>query len=118
MQINWHGVSVYLATAPVDMRKNIDGLSMMVADRMQQSPQSLSVYVFYNREHNKVKCLWWDKNGFVLYYKRLEKGRYKIPKDMTGINFSLSSDELNWLLAGLEFMLMREQPQLSFNTYF
>ncbi len=118
MQINWDGVGVYLATASVDMRKNIDGLSMMVADRMQQSPQSLSVYVFYNRERNKVKCLWWDKNGFVLYYKRLEKGRYKIPKIADANTLMLTGDELNWLLAGLEFMLIREQTQLSFSAYF
>ena len=118
MQINWGDVGVYLATAPADMRKHIDGLSMMVADMLQQSPQSLCVYVFYNRARNKVKCLWWDRNGFVLYYKRLEKGRYKIPKDLEGKSFSLSSDELNWLLAGLEFMLMRGQPELAFNTYF
>jgi len=118
MQINWHGVGVYLATAPVDMRKNINGLSMMVADVLQQSPQSLSMYVFYNRERNKVKCLWWDKNGFVLYYKRLEKGRYKIPKRVDASTLMLTGDELNWLLAGFEFMLMREQPQLAFNAYF
>lgn len=118
MQINWGDVGVYLATFPVDMRKNMDGLSMLVADVLQQSPQSLSVYVFYNRERNKVKCLWWDRNGFVLYYKRLEKGRYKIPKDVAGMSFSLSGDELNWLLAGLEFMLMREQPSQLFQAYF
>lgn len=118
MQINWGDVGVYLATALVDMRKNIDGLSMMVADMIQQSLQSLCVYVFYNRERNKVKCLWWDKNGFVLYDKRLEKGRYKIPKDVAGMSFSLSGDELNWLLAGLEFMLMRGQPAHLFQVYF
>ena len=117
MQINWQAVSIYLATSPIDMRKEINGLSVWVADTLQQSPQSASVYVFYNRQKDKVKCLWWDKNGFVLYYKRLERGRYKIPKLPDDL-LTLSSEQLNWLLAGLDFHLMNQFPELDFTHYF
>ena len=118
MQISWDTVSIYLATSPIDMRKEINGLSLWVADTLQQSPQSASVYVFYNRQKDKVKCLWWDKNGFVLYYKRLERGRYKIPKQLPDDTLMLRSEELNWLLAGLDFHLMNQFPELDFTHYF
>lgn len=117
MQINWQGISIYLATKPIDMRKEINGLTLLVADVLQHSPQSLSVYVFYNRQKDKVKCLWWDKNGFVLYYKRLERGRYKIPSLSDEILF-LSDEQLSWLLAGLDFHLMSQFPELDFTHYF
>jgi len=118
MQINWNEVTIYLATSPIDMRKEINGLTMLVADVLQQPPQSANVYVFYNRQKDKVKCLWWDKNGFVLYYKRLERGRYKMPKDLPERAITLSSDELTWLLAGLDFYLMNQFPALNFAHYF
>lgn len=118
MQINWQTVSVYLATSPIDMRKEIDGLSLLVVETLHQSPQSSSVYVFYNRQKDKVKCLWWDKNGFVLYYKRLERGRYQIPKALPDEGVSLSGEQLSWLLAGLDFHLMSQFPELNFTNYF
>lgn len=118
MKINWSDVSIYLATQPIDMRKEIDGLAILVVESLQHSPQSASVYVFYNRQKDKVKCLWWDKNGFVLYYKRLERSRYKIPKQLPDSPFSLTGEQLNWLLAGLDFHLMNQFPELDFTHYF
>lgn len=118
MQINWNNVTIYLATQAVDMRKEIDGLCLLVVDSLQQELQSASVYVFYNRQKDKVKCLWWDKNGFVLFYKRLEKGRYKIPRELQNGSVVLSDDQLNWLLAGLDFYLMNQFPDLDFTNYF
>lgn len=118
MAINWEGLTIYLATAPIDMRKEIDGLVLLVVESLKQAPQSTSVYVFYNRQKDKVKCLWWDKNGFILYYKRLEKSRYKIPKPFSSDTLTLTSDQLNWLLAGLDFHLMNQFPELNFTHYF
>lgn len=118
MQTNWQNVNIYLATQAVDMRKEIDGLCLLVADVLQQSAQSASVYVFYNRQKDKIKCLWWDKNGFVLYYKRLEKGRYKIPRLEQSNSVFLSDEQLTWLLAGLDFHLMSQFPKLDFTNYF
>lgn len=118
MKISWDKVEVFLATEPIDMRKEINGLVSLVIEYLEKSPQSACIYVFYNRQRDKVKCLWWDKNGFVLYYKRLEKGRYKIPKMLPAISITLNPDELSWLLAGLDFYVMKEHSHLDFSHYF
>lgn len=118
MKLMWDDVHIFLATTPIDMRKEINGLVTLVIESLSQSPTAESIYVFYNRQRDKIKCLWWDKNGFVLYYKRLEKGRYKIPKIIPEAGLHLSKDELTWLLAGLDFYLMKENSQLDFSHYF
>jgi len=68
--------TVHLATEPVDMRKSINGLSVLVADHLELSPLSGSLFVFYNKARDKIKILYWDRNGFCLWYKRLEKHRF------------------------------------------
>ena len=118
MQINWDNTAIYLASHAIDMRKEIDGLSLLISEHLQQSPQARAIYVFYNKQKDKVKCLWWDRNGFVLYYKRLERGRYKIPKTLPDMTLALNKDQLSWLLAGLDFCLMHEFPELNFTNYF
>lgn len=87
---------------PIDFRKQIDGLMLLVADKLNHDPTSGQLFIFRNRSANKLKLLWWDKNGFWLFYKRIEKGRFKFP----GIDDStveLSHEELSVLLAGLDF---------------
>ncbi len=118
MQINWSDIDIYLASRAIDMRKEINGLSLLVAERLEKSPQAAAVYVFDNKQKDKVKCLWWDKNGFVLYYKRLERGRYKIPKVLPEVAMTLNKEQLSWLLAGLDFHLMQEFPELDFSHYY
>jgi transposase len=109
MKLIWDDVPVFLATAPIDMRKEINGLVTLVVESLAQSPNAESIYVFYNRQRDKIKCLWWDKNGFVLYYKRLEKSRFKFPKTMPESGINLNKDEFSWLLAGLDFYLIKEK---------
>ncbi len=76
-----------------------------------------SVFVFYNGARNRVKCLFWDKNGFVLYQKRLERGKFKINRSEDGL-FLLTQQQLDWLLAGLDFALMGKFPELDFEHIF
>jgi len=64
-----------------------------------------------------VKCLFWDKNGFVLYHKRLERGRFKLGKNADD-SYTITHQQLDWLLAGLDFKLMAEFPQLDFTHYY
>ena len=64
-----------------------------------------------------VKCLFWDKNGFVLYHKRLERGRFKMNKTVNGA-YVITQNQLDWLLAGLDFQLMTEFKALDFTHYF
>jgi transposase len=92
---------VYLACGSTDMRKSIDGLAAMVTFRFKLDVFSESMFVFCNRSRNKVKILLWERNGFWLYYRRLETGRFKWPEqDETGA-ISISRRQLGWLLEGL-----------------
>lgn len=108
---------IFVATLPVDFRKAINGLSQLVVEHYSTSLMDGSVYVFYNRERNKVKCLFWEKNGFVLYHKRLEKGKYKFTHQENE-HYVITSMQLDWLLAGLDFMLMQEFNTLDYTQYF
>lgn len=108
---------IYVATRPVDFRKAINGLSCLVAEEFNHQTSDGAVYVFYNRARDKIKCLFWDKNGFVLYHKRLEVGRFKIKTQEEALD-SISSQALEWLLAGLEYNLMEQFNELSFENYF
>ena len=65
---------------PTDMRKGFNGLSGLVANDLERSPDNGTVYIFINRARNKVKLLHWQSGGFVLYYKRLESGTFELPE--------------------------------------
>ena len=108
---------IYLATVPVDARKAINGLSVFVMDAFDAKLMDGSVFVFYNRARDWVKCLFWDKNGFVLYHKRLERGKFKIKGSDDG-PFEITQRQLDWLLAGLDFALMADFPELDFEHVF
>ncbi len=71
---------VYLATGFTDMRKSINGLSLMVSEQLAHDPFSGSVFVFCNRARDKLKILYWECNGFWLYYRRLDKGKFHWPE--------------------------------------
>lgn len=72
----------YMCQHPVDMRKGINGLYKLVRSEMKMSPLTGSVFIFYGKNHQSVKLLRWDTDGFVLYQKRLEKGTFKIPAEV------------------------------------
>ncbi len=93
-------VQAYLYVDPVDMRKSIDGLSVLVEQEMDLSPMSEALFVFCNRSRDKIKILCWERNGFIVWYKRLEKQRFRWPK--SGETLLLSGQELNWLLDGFD----------------
>jgi transposase len=91
---------VYLAPGATDMRKSIDGLSALVASVFDLDPFSDCWFVFCNRQRDKLKILRWDTNGFWLYYRRLEAGRFKWPAQ-SGPALSIRRQQLQWLLDGL-----------------
>ena len=103
-----HIPRVYLCVQPVDFRKSITGLSLLVEQALGLDPFAATIYVFINRKRDKVKLLLWEKNGFVLWYKRLEKERFKWPSSQTNETLTITGEELNWLLDG--FDLWRNQP--------
>ena len=91
---------VYLAPGVTDLRKSIDGLSALVSAVFELDPFSDRWFVFCNRQRDKLKNLRWDTNGFWLYYRRLERGRFKWPLQ-TGPALSITRRQLQWLLDGL-----------------
>lgn len=91
---------MYLAVEYADMRKSIDGLAAMVQESFNLDPFSNNLFVFCNRNRNKIKILHWEHNGFWLHYRRLEKGVFQWPKE-NNTTIRLSNRELQWLLNGL-----------------
>lgn len=70
---------IHLAREPADFRKSIDGLSGLVRTALDADPSSGQLFVFHNRRRTAVKALWWDQGGYCLLYKRLAKGRFRLP---------------------------------------
>ena len=110
-------VRVYLASSPIDGRKAINGLCASVMESFDGKLMDGSVFVFYNHARNRIKCLFWDRNGFVLYHKRLEQGKFHVGLNSNG-HMELSQQQLDWLLAGLDFSLMSSFPELNYEHIF
>ena len=109
--------SILLCTKPVDFRKQLDGLVVLVADQLQMNPVSGQLYVFRNRSSNKLKMLWWDRNGFWLCYRRLEEGCLTFPS-VTDQVMELSRDQLSWLLSGLNFLEHKQFSELKVSNFY
>ena len=110
-------VSIYLYNFPIDMRKGVNSLTVLLANELSMRPQSGDLFIFRNKRGDRVKLIHWHKNGFMLHYKCLESGKFRFPKAGSGDRLSLTADQLNWLLAGLDFMLMAQCPELNFEHY-
>ena len=95
---------VFLYRDFVDFRKSINVLSLIVEQQMQISPFNGSVYVFCNKGRDKLKVLYWDKTGFALWYKRLEKDKFKWPTKLNAQSLNFSEQQLHWLLNGFDVL--------------
>lgn len=111
------GVLVYLAVGVTDMRKSIDGLSIMVSQALNFDPFSGHLFVFSNRRRNMVKMLYWDRNGFCLWQKRLEKDCFRWPEGGRKV-VELDQRELRWLLEGLDVHQRQAHGRLHYSAVF
>ncbi len=93
--------SIYIHRAPVDMRKSINGLSIIVDQEMQLDLRQNSLFIFCNRRRTHIKILYFDKSGFALWFKRLEEAKFPWPKDIEQHTIKLSVNELNQMLEGI-----------------
>ena len=107
---------VYLHRAPVDMRKQMDGLSILAKDVMRRDPMSGSMFVFINARRNKLKILVWERNGFIVWYKRLERHRFHWPRHASEAVITLSAEQLNWLLDGYDVWRMQPHEVLHYSV--
>lgn len=94
-------LQVWIATAPVDMRKSFDGLAEIVRAFLGQDPLSGNLFVFRNKSAQRLKILWWDRGGLTIYYKRLERGTFRFPTAQESA-VSVDGTQLLRLLDGLE----------------
>ena len=106
---------IYLAVGSTDMRKAINGLSILVEDQLQQDPFSGYLFAFCNRRRNMVKILYWDRNGFCLWQKRLEKHFFSWPESPRQV-LELDARQLDWLLEGLEIGQLGAHEKLCYST--
>jgi transposase len=109
------GVRVHLCRDAVDFRKAINGLSIVVAEELDLDPFSAHVFGFCNRRRDQVKLLYWERNGFVLWQKRLEKDRFPWPREERDEILVVTGRELNWLLDGIDVFGLRPHEELFFS---
>jgi len=104
---------VYLAQGSTDLRKSIDGLAAIVQESFQLDPFSPCLFVFCNRQRDKMKILHWQHNGFWLYYRRLEKGTFTWPESSSASSPQvISHRQFRWLLDGLSIEQKSAHPKV------
>ena len=108
---------VYLALGNTDMRKAINGLSILVQESMELDPFSGHLFVFCNRRRNILKILYWDRNGFCLWSKRLKKHFFRWPGSSEEV-MKIEQRELMWLVDGLEINQQKAHKRLSYSLLF
>jgi len=95
-------VRVFACLRPTDMRRSFDGLAALVEQFVGQSPLSGHLFLFRNRPGDRVKILYWDRDGYALWYKRLEQGTFRLPESADASSLEIDATQLALLLGGLE----------------
>lgn len=113
MQLTLNSPKIVVFSVAVDFRKAIDGLCEVVSLHCKLK-LTAAVFIFFNKHRNKVKILAWYGNGFMLLYKRLEQGKFPIVKNNL---LEIDNKQLSWLLAGLDWISMRELDHLEYDNY-
>lgn len=104
---------IYVCVQPVDFRLQINGLSLLVQEQLQLDVFSEQLFCFTNRRRNRVKILVWERSGFVMWQKRLERERFHWPRE-DARTVRLSGQELNWLLDGFDLAKWRPHERLHY----
>jgi len=110
-------VRVYLATTPCDMRRSFDGLHALVSAVMQLDAFAGHLFVFANKRRDRVKILYWDRDGFAVWAKRLEEGTYAMPFSESGeLRKEITAPELGALLSGIDLSQAKRRKRYHRNT--
>ena len=114
--MNWFSdlPSIYLHRVTVDFRKAVNGLSEIVAQELSMNPFDENLYVFCNKKRDRLKILHWDRTGYVLWYKRLEKEKFKWPIDELGDIIQVNEQALECLLSGLPVLPPKPHDRLHY----
>ena len=106
-------VRIYVYTEAVDMRRGFDGLALIARDAMAQDPRSGTVFIFANRRTDRLKALWWDRNGYCVLYKRAHRAVFELPSkdDPNSVSVRIDGKLLGQLLAGTP-KVRKQRPKL------
>lgn len=105
-------VRIWISLVPCDMRRSFDGLAYLVREVIGQDPLSGHLFVFRNRQGNRLKIVWWDRDGYALWYKRLEKGSFSLPEsDGKQRQSTLSASQLQLILEGIDLKSVRRRAR-------
>lgn len=108
---------VFLHRDPIDFRKSYRGLAAIVELALGNNPFDGRLYVFINRQRTKIKCLYWEDNGFVLYYKALAEEKFKWPKQGDPV-ITVTGEQINWLLDGYDIAQLQPHKKLRYESVF
>ena len=101
---------IWLATPPTDLRKSFDTLAELVRQQMDNDPLSGQLFVFRNKRGDRIKLLYWDEDGFVIVYKRLEKGTFRFPQ-ADSASLQIRAADLHMLLDGVVLESVKRRPR-------
>ena len=104
-------VRVFLAVGAVDLRGAFDRLAAVTREVLREDPKSGALYIFINRRRNRVKALWWDRNGYTILYKRMARGTFQVPRlhDHAHPTLEISASDFARLIAGLPISELQQQ---------
>lgn len=108
MRIDYNKVKIYIKPGRTDMRKHINSLSIYVNDNLKMDPLSGNLYLFCGKNRRRLKILYWDRNGFCLWQKRLEKDKFPWPADEDEVK-EITKDELFMILDGIDFFHLHKR---------
>jgi transposase len=107
-------VRIYLATGRTDMRKGFDSLAALVRDHLGHDPLSGCLFLFISRGRDRIKILYWDSDGYALWYKRLEEGTFRLPSpDTAAASVQLKASELAMLLEGIDLSSIKRRKRFA-----
>jgi transposase len=107
-------VRVYLCTKATDMRKSFDGLQTLVLQVFQRDPVAGHLFLFVNRRGDRLKIMWWDRDGLAIFYKRLEAGTYQVPVPAEGADgMEIDAAHLAMLLSGIDVPSAKRRKRYS-----
>ena len=109
---------IYFYRHAIDMRKSINCIVHHLLETLDQNPQTGDIFIFLNKGRDKMKLLFWDRNGFVLYYKRMAKGKFKLSKEIVDEKLAINSKQLQALLMGLDFYQLGAYPLEVYEDFF
>jgi transposase len=110
-------IKIMVCTQPIDMRKQINGLILLVIESLKQNPQSKQMFLFFGKSKDKVKAILWDNNGFILLYKKLEKEKFIFPQHIHK-PIEVNNDLFQALIRGFDFYRLKQHPELNISQYF